>query len=61
MEGVRDSRKQIKSSGQLELSKAEKAVKTAFKQIEAIKKEDLEDILKVIEDKENAKKSVAMQ
>ena len=51
---MRDARKQITSSGQLELSKAEKAVKAAFKQIEAIKNEDLKEILEVIDDKENA-------
>jgi hypothetical protein len=55
---IRDALKQIKSSGQMELTKSEKAVKTSFKQIEVIKKEELEDVLEIIEDKENASKAV---
>lgn len=55
MQFTRDALKKIKVSGQLELSKSEKAVKTSFKQIDALKEEDLEDIFKIIKDRENAK------
>jgi hypothetical protein len=44
----------MKSSGQIELFKAEKAVKTSFKILESIKDEDLQDIKEILMDKDKA-------
>jgi hypothetical protein len=44
--------KDMKSSGQLEYLKAEKALKNQLKYIEQMKKEDLEDLRDILDDKD---------